>query len=527
MHSTRRTFVKNGAVLATGAAFAKLTPQQTTASRLEDASGEMNAEWKAIIQHGLDAAKSQGASYADIRITFTRRRTIKGNSVDDDEAIHFGIRCLVNGYWGFASSPVVGKAEMTRLAREAVLQAKANTIGKPRVVEFAKAPVVPAGNWTMPVKIDPFDVHPLDGCDLIASLGAYATNVKASVVLNLLLVRQDKAFGSTEGSYFTQRVFRTQGDGQISYRREGARNFDSYSWAGAGWELFDTAGMRVYIDAMIEEIKKDAELGWKNVDVGRYPMVLDAKSVGGIVSTTVGLATELDRALGYEANAGGTSYLNDPEEMIGKHKIGTSMFSVSGNRNEPGGVATVQWDDDGVVPESFELIRGGILQRFQTTRESANWGRSKPTDQGSPEKSTGCAYAATGIDAPIARSANLTMMPADSATTLKDLYRDVKKGVMFQNMNSDLDFQQLNGFGIGRCYEITNGNVTGRLANAGVLFRASELWKSLLNIGGSQTLLRCGLGSQKGQPAQRAYNSVSAVPALFEDGTIIDYTRKA
>ncbi len=526
MYSTRRSFVKNGAVFATGAALAKLTPQQLAASRLDDVSEAMNAEWKAIIQHGLDAAKLQGVSYADARITFTRDRRIKAASVEDDEAIHFGIRCLVNGYWGFASSPVVGKSEMTRIAREAVLQAKANTIGNPRVVEFAKAPVVPSGNWTMPVKIDPFDVHPLDGCDLIAGLGVYAKNVGSKFQPVITLARQDKAFGSTEGSYFTQRVFRCGMRGGLEYERL-SRPLDPCEVAGVGWELFDPMGMRAHIDAMIEEMKEEAGLGWKNVDVGRYPMVLDARSVGGIVSTTVGLATELDRALGYEANGTGTSYLNDPEGMVGTQKIGPPMFSVRGNRNEPGGVATVQWDDDGVVPEPFELIRGGILQRFQTTRESAGWVLSKSADQNSPEQSTGCAYAATGVDAPITRSANLVMTPADSATTLKDLYKDVKKGVMFRALDSGMDFQQLNGFGIGQCYEITNGKVTSRLANAGVLFRAPELWKSLLGIGGPQTSLRGCFESPKGQPAQRAYHSVSAVPALFEDGTIIDYTRKA
>ncbi len=531
MHSTRRTFVKNGALVATGAAFAKLTPQQLIASPLEDAAGDMNTEWKALIQHGLEVAKAAGASYADVRITFTRDRTILSSMVKDQEGIHCGIRSVVNGYWGFAASPMVHKAEMTRLAREAVIQAKANTIGKPRAVELARAPVVSSGQWTMPVQIDPFDVHPLDGCDLLAGLAAYRANKDFGFGnLGLVVVRQEKAFGSTDGSYFTQRVFRSMLGGTIQHQRY-VRGFAPYVNAGIGWELFEPVGLRQYIDAMVEEMKEDAKLEIKLVDVGRYPMVLDAESVAGALASTVGLATELDRALGYEANATGTSYLNEPDEMVGTQKMGTPLLSVTGNRNEPGGAATVQWDDDGVVPEPFELVRDGVLQRFQTTRESAHWMHASANTSGGVVKSTGCAYAATGVDAPVARTANLAMAPADNATTLSDLYRDVKRGVLFRGIASNMDFQQLNGFGRGqewdKCYEITNGKRSAILVSAGVLFRAPELWKSLLALGGKQTVKRYGLSSRKGQPNQEAFHSVSAVPALFENGTIIDYTRKA
>ncbi len=527
MESTRRTFVKNGALIASGAAFAKLSPRELTASPLESKYGHVDAGWKMIIQHGLDVAKSSGASYADIRMTFTRERSIDPQrGVTDKEAIHCGIRCLMNGYWGFASSPVVGKTEMTRLAHEAAAQAKANALGKSRTVELAKAPVVSSGQWTMPVQIDPFDVHPLDGDDLIRGLIAYGKNIGLAIKPGLGMVRQDKAFGSMDGSYFTQRVFRTQANGIITYQRH-SRAFDPYSWAGVGWELFEPIGMRAHIDAMHEEMKEDDTLGRKMVDVGRYPMVLDAQSVAGVLASTIGLATELDRALGYEANATGTSYLNDPDEMVETHKIGTPLLTVAGNRNAKGGVATVQWDDDGVVPEPFELVREGVLQRFQTTRESAHWIRATSA-QGGTVKSTGCAQAATGVDAPITRSANLDMAPANDSTNLQELYRDVKSGVLFRSMGAGMDFQQLNGFGIGAaCYEITNGKRTAMLANAGVLFRAPELWKGLLGIGGTQTVGRYGLDSDKGQPEQKAYHSVSAVPALFENATIIDYTRKA
>ncbi len=527
MSSTRRTFFKNGAIIATGAALAKLTPQQLSASPVADRVGDWNDGWKALIQHGLDAAKSNGASYSDIRITFTQDRRIFPNTVRDDEAIHCGVRCLVNGYWGFASGPVLGKSEMERLAREAALQAKGNTIGPARSADLAPRPVVSSGQWTMPVQIDPFDIHPLDGCDLLRGLSAYCINLKAQFgnpVVNP--VRQDKAFGASDGSYWTQRVFRISLGSSISYQQDGrsaVRGFNPY-FAGAGWELLEPNGLRAYVDVRIEECKEDLKLNAKMVDVGRYPLVLDANSVASVLSGTVGLATELDRALGYEANASGTSYLNEPDEMVMTQKMSSPLLSVSANRNEPGGIATVQWDDDGVVSGSFPLVRDGVLQGFQTTRESANWIRST-----SPiVSSTGCAYAETGVDAPITRTGNLVMAPSESTTTVSDLYRDLKTGVMFRSMGAGMDFQQLNGLGTGpTCYEITNGKRTAILMNAGLLFQAPELWKSLRAIGGQSTAVRSAIMSRKGQPAQLAFHNVTAVPAMFENSTIIDFTRKA
>ncbi len=527
MPSTRRTFVKNGAIIATGAALAKLTPHQLAASPVADRAGNWNDGWKALIQHGLDAAKSNGSSYTDIRITFTQDRKIFPNMVRDEEAIHCGVRCLVNGYWGFASGPVLGKSEMERLAREAALQAKGNTIGPARTAELASRPVVASGQWTMPVQIDPFDVHPLDGCDLLRSLSAYCSNLKAQFSNPIVNpVRQDKAFGASDGSYWTQRVFRISLGSAIVYAEDGrssSRGFDPY-FAGAGWELLEANGLRAYVDAKVEECKEDLKLSAKMVDVGRYPLILDARSVANVLSGTVGLATELDRALGYEANASGTSYLNAPDEMILTQKMSSPLLSVTANRNETGGIATVQWDDDGVVSGSFPLVRDGVLQGFQTTRESAYWMRST----GSTVASTGCAYAETGVDAPITRTGNLVMTPADSTATVSDLYRDLKTGVMFAGMGANMDFQQLNGLGTSpTCYEITNGKRTAILVNAGLLFQAPELWKSLRAIGGRSSALRSAVMSRKGQPAQLAFHNVTAVPAMFENGTIIDFTRKA
>jgi TldD protein len=249
-------------------------------------------------------------------------------------------------------------------------------------------------------------------------------------------------------------------------------------------------------------------------------------SVSNLVSNTIGAATELDRVMGYEANASGTSYLHDPFEMLGSFAIGTSLLSVTGNRREPGGAATVQWDDESVVPEEVPLVTEGRLTDFATSRESATWLRGIYTKHGKSVRSNGCMYAPRGIDAPLIHTPNLVMKPGPETETLESLIQGVSNGLYFRGMSINMDFQQLNGLGRGMCYEIKNGKRVARILNTGVLFRTPELWKNLIALGGETSLRRYGNPLWKGEPSQRSAHSVTAYPAVFKDITVVDVMRK-
>src|SRR5690606_30459856 len=103
----------------------------------------------------------------------------------------------------------------------------------------------------------------------------------------------------------------------------------------------------------------------------RYDIVMDARIMTQLVGLTVGTAAELDRVLGYEANAGGTSYLAPPKEQLGNFELGPDFLNISANRSREGALATVKWDDEGVEPETYDLIRDGVLVDYHTTRELA------------------------------------------------------------------------------------------------------------------------------------------------------------
>ncbi|HEX6536663.1 MAG TPA: TldD/PmbA family protein [Gemmatimonadaceae bacterium] len=546
----RRDFLKTGTAAAAFMGLAT-TPGPLLArlggARPEPVPPTDDPRLKALTARALDAARGAGATYADVRLTHTWARTWNGAnpaSVDPfgAELLAVGVRALAEGQWGFASGPVWSPDEMARLGREAVFQAKANAVGKREHVELAPAPVVPDGRWVMPVAIDPFELSPFEMSDLLAGVLLFTLRqpgCKDVRKFTCSLYKLEKTFASTEGSHCTLRTYRTGGELVMEVKsgdKLGPASLDCLSPAGLGWELFAAdrvplvrdVSIREMIRRTIEETKEDLSLPIKPADVGRYDAVLDARSVANLVHATLGPATELDRALGYEANAGGTSWLSDPFGMVGSYRAGAPSLTLTADRSEPGGCATVGWDDDGVAPDRFTLVQDGVLADFQTTRESAGWMKDYYAKAGRPYRSHGCAAAPSAVDAPLQRAPNLTVAAGREALDFDALVAGIPSGIAIRRLQVDMDFQHLNGLGLGRTYEIKNGKRVAIIAGGGgLLFRASELWKGLKGLGGAESLERFGAAAEKGEPAEAHFASVTAPPAAFAQLTLIDVLRKA
>jgi TldD protein len=302
---------------------------------------------------------------------------------------------------------------------------------------------------------------------------------------------------------------------------------DRLTPAGLGWELYKGQPLRDYIEQLMAELEEDLRLPLEPVEVGRYDTVCDAWSVASLLDDTLGRATELDRALGYEANAGGTSYLRDPLTMLGSFEAGAPVLTLTANRSERGGAATTKWDDEAVAPDDFTLVKKGIVADFQTTREGAGWLRPVYQKRGTEVRSHGCAAAPSALEAPLTRTPNLALAPGGTKLDFDSATADLGKGIAVRQMGVDMDFQASSGLGTGRVYRVKGGKRVARLNSAGFLFRATDLWKGIAALGGAESLRRFGLDSSKGEPAQRTYHSVTAPPAVFKELTLIDVMRKA
>jgi len=232
--------------------------------------------------------------------------------------------------------------------------------------------------------------------------------------------------------------------------------------------------------------------------------------------------------MGHEANGVGTSYLSDPNAMIGTFKMGSPLLNVTANRSMPKGAATVKWDAEGVEPAEFSVVKEGILNDFQTTREVASLLAPYYQKTGKPVRSNGCAGTYDPTTPLQQFNPNLVMKPGAQELSFDDLVRDTKKGLAIVGGYASADHQVLNGAGSGEAvYEIVDGKLGQTIANAEFIYRAPDLWKNLVAIGGPKSALSFGIDNTRGEGRSRMAHTVTAVPGKFKGVAITDPYRKA
>src|SRR3954452_23007506 len=96
-----------------------------------------------------------------------------------------------------------------------------------------------------------------------------------------------------------------------------------------------------------------------SVEAGAYDLVIAPSNLWLTIHESIGHATELDRALGYEANYAGTSFATI--DRLGTLQYGSPCMNVTGDRTVEHGLASIGYDDDGVRTQEFDLVRNGTL----------------------------------------------------------------------------------------------------------------------------------------------------------------------
>ncbi len=534
--TTRRAFLKTSslAAVAAGVGIPHLLNAQPGSTPVDVYPWANDPLLRELAMRALDAAKSAGATYADVRFTVTRQQAFYyANPPVESESIAVGVRVLANGAWGFTASADWTPEVVSRLAQEAAAQAKGNAWRGAPPIELGERPPATTGTWVMPVKREPFAVSVEEKLDYIRAAESYAKTFRNGGANSIVIFkRQERTFASTDGSFLTQTVYNSLG-GQSFFsvgasdpvtRRSAGRAAEFFSPTGAGYEVFEDAKLLDQIPRMYEESVR--MLTAEPVTPSRYDVVLDGYAMGAIVKETIGAALEIDRALGYEANAGGTSYLAPIEKMLGT-KLGPSFLNVTANRSHPTGAATVKWDDDGVAPSDFTLVKDGAVVDYASSREHtqtlASWYKSR----GMPVRSNGCAASEDAMSVPLVHTPNIVMHGGAKDLDFEQLVSTVDDGIAVLGGGGFVDQQKLNGQGMpAMMYRIRKGKLAETLYGGGFWYRSPEFWKDLVAIGGERSACWRGASSDKGQPQQNTVHSVRGVAAHFKNVRVIDVQAK-
>jgi TldD protein len=464
---------------------------------------------KDLADAALASAKRAGAGYADIRINryrnqflFTRDRRVQ--NIVNTEDYGFGVRVLIDGTWGFASSSSVTKDQVAATAREAVGIARANRIINSDPVKLAPVAAYPDATWQTPVQKDPFEMPLPPKIDLLLQINEEALKVNGASFVSafMLFVNEKKFFASSEGSYIDQSLIRSYPTFSVTSVDRATNRFYQRNALtapmGMGYEYIE--GYPLVQEARVAAEEAVAMHKAKPVAAGQKTLILHPTNLWLTVHESVGHPTELDRALGYEANYAGTSFLTT--DKLGTFQFGSKLVNIVADKTQARAMATCGYDDDGVKTTEFPIIKDGVFVDYQTTRDQAHLIGQKA--------SHGCSYADNWSSIPFQRMPNVSLQPGEKDVTEQDIIGATDDGVYIKGDASySIDHQRYNFQFSGQTFwEVKNGKITTQLRDLAYQSNTPEFWKSLDMLGGRATYLLGGAFSDgKGQPVQS--NSVS------------------
>jgi TldD protein len=261
-----------------------------------------------------------------------------------------------------------------------------------------------------------------------------------------------------------------------------------------------------------------------SVQAGRYDLVVDPSNLFLTIHESIGHATELDRALGYEAAYAGTSFATP--DKLGTLRYGSTVMNVTGDRTAEHGLATIGYDDEGVETQSWDIVSGGLFVGYQLDRRIAQL----TGPQLGHGRSNGCAFADSPSSMPLQRMANVSLRSAPGGPSTEELIAGVDHGIYILGDKSwSIDMQRYNFQFTGqRFYRIENGRLAGQLRDVAYQATTTDFWNSMEAVGGPQTYVLGGaFNCGKGQPGQVAPVSHGCPAALFRGVNVLNALKEA
>jgi TldD protein len=470
----------------------------------------------------LDTAKNRGATYADIRIIELKTENIqvrngKVGLFEQSETLGAGIRVIVNGAWGFASTAQVNPDNIAKTTALAVEIALSSATLKKEDIHLTNEKVY-KDLWQTPYLIDPFSVSKKEKIDLMMRIDRILRKNKLiKVALSSMSFRREHQYLATsEGSFIEQVLLRSGAGYSATVVGFGDTQIRSYpssfggQFCSMGYELIGALALLENAERIRSEAI--ALLKAPTCPSGKKDLILGGPQLALQIHESVGHPTELDRVLGMEESFAGRSFLT-PEKYGANFQFGSEIVNLVADGTVPGGLATVGYDDDAVRAQRWHLVQRGIFTGYQTNRELA-----LKIAEG---KSNGCCRADGFSRVPMIRNNNISLMPGK--WDLDNLIKDTRDGIfMDTNKSWSIDQMRLNfQFGCEIAWEIKNGKKTRMFKNPTYQGITPEFWKSCDAICNDMHWVLWGVPNcGKGQPMQVAEMSHGCAPARFRNVTV-------
>ncbi|MCX6395152.1 MAG: TldD/PmbA family protein [Propionibacteriales bacterium] len=486
----------------------------------------------------LSRARDLGVSHADFRFERVRYQhfSVRDGRLQGAEDVYdlgFAVRVIHQGAWGFAAGVVLSTTEAVNVAEQAVNVALVAARMTRTPVVLADEPVYPDAVWRSAYEVNPFEVPLAEKVDLFRGWTSQLLGhaVVEHATGSLQQVQENKYYADLAGTVTTQQRVRLMPSIEVHGSR--GDRFDSMASlappVARGWEYLIDGGYDFSSELAELPAHLDEKLSAPSVEAGVYDLVIDPSNLWLTIHESIGHATELDRALGYEANYAGTSFATP--DKLGTLQYGSPLMHVTGDRTQVHGLASVGYDDEGVAAQHWDIVDQGVLVGYQLDRPMAhNQAAGHGATALNGGRSNGCAYADSPGHIPIQRMANVSLQPDPDGPDTAGLISQVERGLYIVGDKSwSIDMQRFNFQFTGqRFYAIKDGQLAGQVRDVAYQATTTDFWNSMSAVGGPQTYVLGGaFNCGKAQPGQVASVSHGCPSALFRDVRVLNVTSEA
>jgi len=374
------------------------------------------------VDRAVEAATRLGADVADARSArvwssslLVQDERVERLSVGATEGV--GVRALVDGAWGFASSDALRAGEIDAVARDAVRLAQAAARLPRRRAELAEGGAV-TGEFHEEPEIPPAEVPVAEKTERLLALERAGRSAGNGSVVNSVVQYTDQSGEIALAASRGARVRRRTGRVLMSTLMVARDEHSSQRWVErvgrvGGYECVRAIEPGTFSVRAAE--RASALLRAPHAPAGAYPVVLDPSVAGLLAHECLGHNAEADLVLS------GQSML---EGRLGE-RVASEAVTVVDDPTLPRAFGSYPFDAEGVAPRRVEIIGRGVLRSYLHSLETARRMNQVPDGHGRAES-----YSAR----PLARMSN-TFFAAGEAE-VEEMIRGVEKGLLLEHGTS-------------------------------------------------------------------------------------------
>ncbi len=468
----------------------------------------MKANW-----HNLIAQFSNQCDWVGIREYRETTDSISarnGKPESNESNLSHGVmvEVLVNGQFAYAGTMDLSDAGVGQAFKRAQSMAAASSANKLHNFDLSARPAN-QGHYKTPLKeeLDSLSFAEIQRKLVNISKQAETSNEIIDSWALAMLIRTQISYVSSNGSDWQQDFSILTKDFGVTAKRDSQTQSRSYGFNGLQIGLEDLNDLALEKEAIRVGNQAVELLGAKDCPNDTRDLILTPDQLYLQIHESIGHPLELDRILGDERNYAGWSFIS-PDDF-GTLQYGSKLMNVSFNPATETGMASYNFDDNGVPATKEYLIQDGLLVRGIGGIES---------QQRSELPGVASARSCDWNRPPIDRMANINLEPGD--TSIADMIKNTEKGILMQSNRSWSidDYRNKFQFGCEYAQLIEDGEIGETVKNPNYRGVTTPFWNSLKYVGDKNTSQvygspYCG----KGEPNQIIRVGHSTPTCLFSD----------